>query len=988
MHILNIKKILSKVNKMTIDVSVIVPTYNVEQYISICLNSLIKQTLQNIEIICIDDKSTDSTRHIIKNFQKLDNRIRIYENEANRGQGFSRNIGIKNANGKYILFLDSDDWLDLNALEILFNNAEEKKTDILMFKLINYSSSANLNLSSKFSNILYDGTFYKTNYYSIKELDNFIGKVFTCNDIPFFKIANSPCNKFFLSSFLKDNDIYFPEGLIYEDNPFYFKTITNAKRISLVENHFYNRRRHEKSTIQRVDHKVLDSIEITDICLKYFLDSNLYQNYKEGILNYVILTLKQSFDKIDEKYKEKYFKLTKKKLNKFFTIYNIENDFYNYLNQDNLNFFTRIITSSEFDNIFYTPYDVTIVLEIESEKFRKSLQSVLNQNFKNIQIICLISNYTSTIINQLKEFQKNHKNIKLVTGIKNNPKKIVLHISDGKYVMFIDENTWLDPNAVEQLFNYSENNKLDLTFYNHRYFDENTFSFIENTYDTQNHFNKTSYKLKNQDISEKFPLNISNQFFKKSFLNKNCLYNIIDEELLFELNILKLTESNSFFNKDICNKIYSKKTFLNLDLYENILNKHFDKIDEVSKSFFFNKMIYDFKLYLYNEVKTNKEYKNLKNNIKRITDNSKFTKEYLNSKNYMFLNNLISSKTFMEYKKSYLNKSYIYEISIIITVYNAKSNYIKKCFESILHQTFNFNKIEIIIVDNCSSYLEGKEYITQLVNNYFNVKGIFLNKNICSSHTRNIGIQYANGKYIMFLDQNHYYLRNTCRMLYNIISLDNVDMVSGNFISHGKSKDWKEKGILEYYTKLRNINENLNLFKIHPSVYTKIYKRTFLINNKIKFRNFIAGQDLAFLYETLFNAKGIVFVDEKIIKYDIKNENNLNLNHNHINNSYKLKTLIDVYTFLLKLFKDNNPNRTDIPLNNTLPYWTIKLLFKSNLNYDEFKNLMKYGKKLFEEYLNNEKIEKNQICETLFENILDNKYDLAYEKYKIWSNCQ
>ena len=113
-------------------VSVIVPMYNVEKYVSKCLDSLQKQTLKDIEIICVDDLSTDSTVNIVANLSKQDNRIKLIKNEINVGAAITRNNGLEIATGEYIYFIDSDDWIDDDYLEKMVKTIEKVKTDIVL----------------------------------------------------------------------------------------------------------------------------------------------------------------------------------------------------------------------------------------------------------------------------------------------------------------------------------------------------------------------------------------------------------------------------------------------------------------------------------------------------------------------------------------------------------------------------------------------------------------------------------------------------------------------------------------------------------------------------------------------------------------------------------------------------------------------------------------------------------------------------------------
>ena len=119
------------------DVSVIVPVYNGEKYLKDCLNSILNQTLINIEIICVDDGSTDSSSEILKEFSFKDSRVKILSTE-NKGQGFARNLALKECNGEFIAFIDADDWINPKALELLSLKAKNNNLDMLFFQMVNY----------------------------------------------------------------------------------------------------------------------------------------------------------------------------------------------------------------------------------------------------------------------------------------------------------------------------------------------------------------------------------------------------------------------------------------------------------------------------------------------------------------------------------------------------------------------------------------------------------------------------------------------------------------------------------------------------------------------------------------------------------------------------------------------------------------------------------------------------------------------------------
>lgn len=106
-------------------ISVIIPVYNNENYFERCIKSVIEQTYNNIEIIIINDYSIDNVESIILKYKELDKRIKYYKNTKNEGVGYTRNFGISKFTGKYIYFLDSDDYIENNCLEILYKNIKE-----------------------------------------------------------------------------------------------------------------------------------------------------------------------------------------------------------------------------------------------------------------------------------------------------------------------------------------------------------------------------------------------------------------------------------------------------------------------------------------------------------------------------------------------------------------------------------------------------------------------------------------------------------------------------------------------------------------------------------------------------------------------------------------------------------------------------------------------------------------------------------------------
>ncbi len=145
-------------------ISIIVPAYNVEKYISKCLDSIVEQTYKNIEIIVINDGSRDGTLNILKEYKEKDNRVIIIDKQ-NAGVSQARNDGLKKATGNYILFVDGDDWINKKTCEVTFNKIIETNADIVMFSYVREYDNKSINKSQLEDNQIFEGQLLKEKVY-------------------------------------------------------------------------------------------------------------------------------------------------------------------------------------------------------------------------------------------------------------------------------------------------------------------------------------------------------------------------------------------------------------------------------------------------------------------------------------------------------------------------------------------------------------------------------------------------------------------------------------------------------------------------------------------------------------------------------------------------------------------------------------------------------------------------------------------------------
>jgi len=225
-------------------VSVIVPVYNVQAYLNDCLESILEQTYQNLEIICVEDQSTDDSLSILKEYAARFSQIHLLENEINLGLSGSRNRGMKQARGQYIYFVDSDDMLTPNCIERFIGEAESTDADIVFCHYEEINSSG--------------GTFYDTapekaharDFDSIRRKNG--QEVFTWMIKTYDGLLVTAWQQFYKASFLKKSQVNFHPRLLHEDILFSTQILLLANKVSVIPDKLYLYRRHYGETISTV----------------------------------------------------------------------------------------------------------------------------------------------------------------------------------------------------------------------------------------------------------------------------------------------------------------------------------------------------------------------------------------------------------------------------------------------------------------------------------------------------------------------------------------------------------------------------------------------------------------------------------------------------------------------------------------------------------------------------------------------------------------
>ena len=221
-------------------VSIIIPVYNVRNELEECLLSALQQDIEEYEIICIDDCSTDNSYEILMEFEKKNPRIRVFKNDENRGLSATRNVGLQHAIGEYIWFVDSDDVLEVNVLSELYKKAKDKELDILYFN----------------KDIFCDASWRKNGVEAIRNVQNLYDSVFDGKELfcQFSKnnYMSNAYTQLIRRSFLLENNLSFYDGIVHEDILFFPLTILSATRVSAVSDAPYHYRKRAGSITSRL----------------------------------------------------------------------------------------------------------------------------------------------------------------------------------------------------------------------------------------------------------------------------------------------------------------------------------------------------------------------------------------------------------------------------------------------------------------------------------------------------------------------------------------------------------------------------------------------------------------------------------------------------------------------------------------------------------------------------------------------------------------
>lgn len=555
----------------TIKVSVISPIYNVEKYIEECIDSVRKQTLKEIEIICVNDGSTDGTQDIIENISKYDDRIRVI-NKKNEGPSAARNTGLDIAMGEYIYFIDSDDLILPDTLESLYNIAKNNKLDIIYFDADSFFETSDLH---KKEDAYLD-------YYHRKQIYD---SIYTGQELFELMLNNydfkpSPCLQMLRRNLLSSYQINFYHGIIHEDNLFTLQTMMVSKRVMHLSKRFYLRRIHDNSIMtsekglmnawgyyKSCDEMLntISKIEVSKTCfmaIENYLSKLMRnaENYVKKLNEEIVLEETNKYSN-EEQLKFLIYVYEQAKIQKKFEmkiekqmieINNLRQEVYDcrtcnsfrigraitYLPR-RIKGISKLIKEKgihyswyRFSLKFSYRIRVSIIIPVyNAEKYLKPcLESLIHQTLGQIEIICVNDGSTDSSENILKEFSERDKRIKVISQENNGAgvaRNTGMNYAKGDYLLFLDADDTFDRELCNLAYYRSKITKAQICMFGARRYDMENKETIPMTWvlrgdelPENNTFSSTDVKDRIFQITSACPWS---KLFNREFILKNNL---------------------------------------------------------------------------------------------------------------------------------------------------------------------------------------------------------------------------------------------------------------------------------------------------------------------------------------------------------------------------------------------------------------------------------------------------------------------------------
>lgn len=449
-------------------VSVIMPVYNGETYLRQCLDSVVNQTLKEIEIICVDDGSSDRSVEILKEYAAKDERVMVLQ-QANAGAGAARNNGLSKASGKYLSFLDSDDFFETDMLEKAVEKIAADRADFVVFRCDHYLNDTNTFKKAAYT--LKKQTLPPYTPFNFRQITDNVFKAF----------VGWAWDKVYDREFVMKHNLKFQEQRTSNDMLFVFSALVLAKRITYLDTVLAHQRRNNGESLSNTREKswfcFYNALKALRDVLK---EKGLYEELKKDFVNYAVHFSLWNLNTITgECYEKLYTKLHEEWFEELEVTGHDEAYFYNKTE------YKQLADILRYDFKEYNTKLSVVIPVYNAEKYiRQCLDSILIKQKIALEVICVDDCSTDGTPAVLKEYQDKYENVTVIRNETNlyagTCRNKGLMAAKGQYVHFLDSDDYVVDNVYEKLYTLAKENDLDWVKTTSEGFDDETGETIEN----------------------------------------------------------------------------------------------------------------------------------------------------------------------------------------------------------------------------------------------------------------------------------------------------------------------------------------------------------------------------------------------------------------------------------------------------------------------------------------------------------------------------
>ena len=886
----------------SVKLSIIIPVYNSAGYLHECLDSVLGQSLADIEVICVDDGSTDNSVEILNEYAKRDERLSVILQD-NLHAGPARNAGIEAASGEYLHFLDSDDYVLDYAYEALYNKAKKYDLDVLRF--------ANLNWDTQLETYIEDSTTCITGF----DFDIFDRYILPESEDALFHISVAPWAGIYKRSFIIEKNIRFNNLICCNDRSFYNAVITNAKKIMITRDRLVVYRTNQEKSLIGTRAKHFDchfrSIEIAaDRLVKDGVDPELQKKVLSKEFGDLFNWFKKYCDdsELGKSIAEQTAEFVSSYKRPFgYILKNQYNNALKALNKSSASEKNKKPMSVEYKKSDYPKVSVIVPVCADKDTAKtpgsfteetgagaetagshaqsannfigNTINSLTSQTLADMEFLFITNEDCHEEINSLKAAQNTDKRFSIIPFAGTYGQKVNAGISAarGSYIAILNPGDYAQADMYAGLYSAALQSSADFAASSFRDYKKNPSGISEIkkhalTYD-KSIYGRVICPRKNNSVL-KFPVIVQNGLYKKSFIDgAGIRYSETAADILkdksFWIKVIYLAERAYFVDKPYYTRFVPGSGLAYIENPQVFFNEY----DNIEKFLSFESLPEDAVSYFYaGKFDSSISY------ASRLP--AEYKEEFLRSIQLKFIlpleRGLIKKECMLHERQWYQLNQIVQDpagycghicVSVIMPVYNAEK-YLRRALDSILMNTLQF---EVICVDDGSS-----DSSLQILNEYAKKDPriiVIEQGNSGAGAARNNALGHVHGEYIAFMDSDDfaepqmldiaYYEARRLDTDVTVFRSDRYVDETGKF----RASDYTiKKNLLpakQPFDRKDIKNDVFNVFVGHP--WDKIYKTEFIKENNIRFLEIQNTEDVYFVFLALMKAERISVIEKKLI---------------------------------------------------------------------------------------------------------------------------